>query len=216
MNIDESFQTYKNQNYKVAYKIKLDNEPIDYQRRVISKILKFDENNQYGFAMMKPMPVGSIKEKQADYVEFNLLFEKVNLDDPIGHIFIVDIEFDYKNATKTQIMYNEIMPPLIEKYTKIPAEKKSVYQLLELYSEDKNEKPNKYKVSVKAHANLFPKKCVPLYLEEIKFAVSRCGWKVTKLYKHFYFDQERCKKKPYLNESKSKTRSSRQGRVRFL
>ena len=45
MNIDESFQTYKNQNYKVAYKIKLDNEPIDYEQRVISKILKFDENN---------------------------------------------------------------------------------------------------------------------------------------------------------------------------
>ena len=78
MNIDESFQAYKNQNYKVAYKIKLDNDPIDYERRVISKILKFDENNQYGFAMAKPMPVGCIKEKQADYLEFNLLFEKVN------------------------------------------------------------------------------------------------------------------------------------------
>ena len=204
MNTDESFQTYKNQNYKVAYKIKLDNEPIDYERRVISKILKFDENNQYGFAMTKPMPVGSIKEKQADYVEFNLLFENVNLGDPIGHIFIVDIEFDYKNATKTQIMYNEIMPPLIEKNTKIPAEEKSVYQLLELYSEDKNGKPNKYKVSVKAHANLFPKKCVPLYLEEIKFAVLRCGWKVTKLYKHFYFDQERCKKNFILMNQKAR------------
>ena len=204
MNIDESLQTYKNQNYKVAYKIKLDNEPIDYERRVISKILKFDENNQYGFAMTKPMPVGSIKEKQADYVEFNLLFEKVNLDDPIGHIFIVDIEFDYKNATKTQIMYNEIMPPIIEKNTKIPAEKKSVYQLLELYSEDKNGKPNKNKVSVKAHANLFPKKCVPLYLEEIKFAVLRCGWKVTKLYEHFYFDQERCKKNFILMNQKAR------------
>ena len=40
---------------------------------------------------------------------------------------------------------------------------------------------------------MFAKKFVPLYLEEIKFAVLRCGWKVTKLYKHYYFDQERCK-----------------------
>ena len=40
---------------------------------------------------------------------------------------------------------------------------------------------------------MFAKKFIPLYLEEIKFAVSRCGWKVTKLYKHYYFDQERCK-----------------------
>ena len=144
MNIDESFQAYKSQNYKVAYKIELDNDPIDYERRVISNILKFDENNQYGFAMTKPMPVGCIKEKQADYLEFNLLFEKVNLDDRIGHIFVVDIEFNYKEASKMQIMYNEIMPPFIEKNTKIPAEKKSVYQLLELYSEDKNGKPKQY------------------------------------------------------------------------
>ena len=204
MNIDESFQAYKNQNYKVAYKIKLDNDPIDYERRVISKILKFDENNQYGFAMTKPMPVGSIKEKQVDYLEFNLLFKTVTLDDPIGHIFVVDIEFNHKEATETQIMYNEIMPPFIEKNTKIPAQKKSVYQLLELYSEDKNGKPNKYKISTKAHANLFPKKCIPLYLEEIKFAVLRCGWKVTKLYQHFYFDQERCKKNFILMNQKAR------------
>ena len=71
-------------------------------------------------------------------------------------------------------------------------------------NEDKNGKPNKYKVSVKAHANLFPKKCVPLYLEEIKFAVLRCGWKVTKLYKHFYFDQERCKKNFILMNQKAR------------
>ena len=41
---------------------------------------------------------------------------------------------------------------------------------------------------------MLSKKFIPLYLEEIKFAVLRCGWKVTKLYKHYYFDQERCKK----------------------
>ena len=157
MNIDESFKAYKNQKYKVACNIKLDNDDKAYERRVISKILKFDENNQYGFAMTKPIPVGSIKEKQPDYSEFNLLFEKVSLDDPIGHIFVVDVEFDYKNATETQIMYNEIMPPFIEKDTKISAEKRSVYQLLELYSEDKNGNPNKYKISAKAHATLFPK-----------------------------------------------------------
>ena len=208
MNIDESFKAYKNQKYKVAYNIKLDNDDKAYERRVISKVLKFDENNQYGFAMTKPMPVGSTKEKQADYKEFNSLFQKVSLDDPIGHIFVVDVEFDYKNATETQIMYNEIMPPFIEKDTKIPAEKKSVYQLLELYSEEKNGNPNKYKISAKAHATLFPKKCIPLYLEEIKFAVLRCGWKVTKLYRHFYFDQERCKKNFILMNQKARQEAS--------
>ena len=154
--------------------------------------------------MTKPMPVGAIKEKKVDYNEFNLLLEKVSLDDPIGHIFAVDIEFDYKNATKTQIMYNEILPPLIEKDIKIAAEKRSVYQLLELYSEDKNGNPNKYKISSKAHATLLPKKCIPLYLEEVKFVVLRCGWKVTKLYSHFYFDQEKCKKNFILMNQKAR------------
>ena len=208
MNIDESFKAYKNQKCKVTYNIQLDNDDKAYERRVISKVLKFDENNQYGFAMTKPMPVGSIKEKEADFREFNLLFEKVSLDDPVGHIFVVDVEFDHKNSSQTQIMYNEIMPPFIQKDTKIPADKRSVYQLLELYSEDKNGNPNKYKISAKAHATLFPKTCILLYLEEIKFAILRCGWKVTKLYRHFYFDQERCKKKIILMNQKARQEAS--------
>ena len=131
-------------------------------------------------------------------------FEKGSLDDKKGHIVIVDIEFDYEHATDRQTMYNEIIPPFIEKDTKIEANKRSVYQLLELYSEDKNGNPNKYKVLAKAHANMLSKKFIPLYLEEIKFAVLRCGWKVTKLYKHYYFDQERCKKNFILMNQKAR------------
>ena len=193
MNIDESFKACKNQNYKVGYNIKLDNDELSRECRVISKKIKFDENNQYGFAMTKPMPVGAIKEKEASWTEYNILFEKVSLDDKKGHIFIVDIEFDYLHATDRQIIHNEIIPPFIETDTKIEANKRLVYQLLELYTEDKRGNPNKYKISSKAHSNLFSKKFIPLYLEEIKFTVLRCGWKVTKLYKHYYFDQERCK-----------------------
>ena len=106
MNIDQSFQAFKNQNYKLGHKLKLDNDKTYKDYRVISKIIKFDENNQYGFAMTKPMPIGSIKDKEPSWKEFNLLMEKVSLDDPIGHLFVVDIEFDYENATPRQIMYN--------------------------------------------------------------------------------------------------------------
>ena len=45
MNIDESFDSFKNQNYKVAYSLKLDNKDTYQELRVTSKILKFDENN---------------------------------------------------------------------------------------------------------------------------------------------------------------------------
>ena len=99
MNIDQSFQAYKNQNFKTGYKLKLDGDEKYKDYRVSSKIIKFDENNQYGFAMTKPMPVGSIKDKSPSLAEFNLLMEKVSLDDPIGHLFVVDIEFDYEKAT---------------------------------------------------------------------------------------------------------------------
>ena len=46
--------------------------------------------------MTKPMPTGSVKEKSPSWVEFNLLMEKVSLDDPIGHIFVVDVEFEHE------------------------------------------------------------------------------------------------------------------------
>ena len=154
--------------------------------------------------MTKPMPVGAIKEKQASWTEFNILFEKVSLDNKKDHIFVVDIEFDHLHATDCQIMYNEMLPPFIEKDTKIDANKRSIYQLLELYSEDYRGNPNKYKIGSKAHSNLFNKKFIPLYLEEIKFAVLRCGWKVTKLYKYYYFDQEKCKRNFILMNQKAR------------
>ena len=51
---------------------------------------------------------------------------------------------------------------------------------------------------------MFTKKFIKLYLEEIKFAALRCGWKVTKLYKHYYFDQERCKRNFILMNQKAR------------
>ena len=51
----------KDYGYKVCFRLKLDSDEKWTTRRVISKILKLDENNQYGFAMAKPMPTGCIK-----------------------------------------------------------------------------------------------------------------------------------------------------------
>ena len=116
MNIDESFKAYKRDDLKVIYSLKLDDEESFSKKRVITKIIKLDENNQYGYAMTRPMPTGCIKQNNSpSWLEFNLLLEKVSLEDPIGHLFIVDIEFDEQNATEKQYMYNEIFPPIIEK-----------------------------------------------------------------------------------------------------
>ena len=146
-----------------------DKQYTDY--RVISKIIKFDENNQYGFAMTKPMPIGTIKKTHRG-------------------------------------LFNEIFPPFTEKQSRVEANERSVYQLLELYSEDGKGKPKSYKVSSKSHPNLLPKECIPLYLEEIKFAILRCGWKVSRLYKHYYFEQERFKRDFILMNQKSRQQVS--------
>ena len=62
--------------------------------------------------------------------QFNLLLETVDLDDEIGHRFVVDIEFDEKIATEREYMYNEILTPIIEKQKILEANERSVYQLL--------------------------------------------------------------------------------------
>ena len=62
MTIDQSFKAYKHNDLKIGYLLKLYGENKPEKKRVFAKILKLDENNQYGFAMTKPMPTGCIKE----------------------------------------------------------------------------------------------------------------------------------------------------------
>ena len=105
MSINQSFKAFKHHSLKVIYSLKLDKNDSFEKKRIITKIVKFDENNQYGFAMTKPIPTGCIKEYNSpSWLTFNLLLEKVSLDDPIGHLFVVNIEFDQKNATKKTIL----------------------------------------------------------------------------------------------------------------
>ena len=129
--------------------------------------------------------------------------EKVSLDDPIGHLFVVHAEFEHEKATDCQIMYNEIFPPFTDKQTRIEANERSVFQLLELYSENVKGTPKGYKINSKFHSNLLPKRCVLIYLEELKFPIVRCEWKVTRLYKH-YFEQKRLKRNFILMNQKSR------------
>ena len=64
--------------------------------------MKFDENNQYGNGMTKPLPTGCIKDNDnISSKTFNFLLENVSFQDAIGNFYIVDIEFHTKNATET-------------------------------------------------------------------------------------------------------------------
>ena len=81
------------------------------------------------------------------------MLETVSFDDTIGHLYIVDIEFDVKNATKKEFAYNEIYPPIIEKQKTIDPGERSVFQLFEQFVSDEKG-PKSDRTSAKAHANL--------------------------------------------------------------
>ena len=83
----------KNFNYKVVYNLKMNNEKT--KKRAITKILKLDENNQYGHGMTKPLPTGCIKDNDHISQEtFNFLLANVSFEETIDHLYIVCIEFD--------------------------------------------------------------------------------------------------------------------------
>ena len=196
---DETNVSLKDHNYKIFYKLKLDTDKDYNTYRLMSKILKLNKNNQYGFAMTKPMPTGSIKfDPDASWKTFNYLLETVNLGDKIGHLYIADIYFDYENATEKQRAYNEISPPIIGKQKFIDIHERSTLQLLEQYKENSDGTPKSYRATKKAHATLFKKKYEPLYLEHLSLLIKRVVWKVTKIYWHITFEQEWLKRNSIL------------------
>ena len=169
----------KDFNYKIVYNLKLGKNKTQ-KKRVISKILKLDENKQYGNGMTKPLPTGCIKgDSDISWATFNFSMETVDFKDTIGHLYIVDIEFDYENATEKMMAYNEIYPPIIEKHKIIDPCERSVFQLLEQYKEGERGTLG-YKSTSKAHATMLKKNFLPMYLEELAFISKRVGWKVTK------------------------------------
>ena len=176
----------KDFNYKVVYNLKLDNQKT--KKRVITKILKLDENNQHGHGMTNPLPTGCIKDSSdVSWETFNILLESVNFDNKIGHLYIVDIEFDVGNAAEHEFAYNEIYTSVIEKQKIIYPCERSVFQLVEQYVMG-DKAPKAYRSTAKAHANLFLKTFLPMYLEDLSFCIKRAGWKVKKTHSHITFE----------------------------
>ena len=193
----------KDYNYKVTYNLNLDNEKKDY--RIISKILKLDENNQYGYAMTKPMPTGCIRNNQDITLRtFNRLLETVDLNDKIGHLYIVDLKLNFDKLTDRQKAYNEICPSVIEKQTAIDVYERSTYQLLEKMELLDSGSYRHYSPTKKAHATLFDKRFIPLYIEHLAILIKRLGWQVTKIYQHIIFEQDRFKKNFIIRNQKAR------------
>ena len=108
-------------------------------KRISSVILKMDENNHYGQAMMKALTYGCIKQKQhpPDLMEFGKILDRISHDDKIGYIIIVDIKFHDKNP-KT-LLFNQIYPLVFEKNKKMDPYERSCLQLVSVIRRNEEE-----------------------------------------------------------------------------
>ena len=155
-----------------------------------------DENNQYGNAMTKPHLTGCIKKskKIPTMRELQLIIEGISHKDKIGHLFVVDIMFDFERCSAEELLFNEIYTPVFEKQKVLPPSKRSVFQLLDAMGVNDFAVLNAYKATAKTHSTMGKKIFIPLYTERLHFLIKCCGWLVTKIYSHFTFEQAMFKK----------------------
>ena len=152
--------------------------------------------------MTKPLPTGCIKDSDdISKKTFDNLLESVSFEDTIGLLYIVDIEFDFKNATAFRFNYNEIYRTIIEKQKIIDLCERSAFQLIEQFVVGENG-PKAYRSTAKAYANLFKKNFLLMHLEDLVVCIKRAGWKVTKIHAHLTFEQKRFKQKFILMNQK--------------
>ena len=190
MGFDSNLLLNDSKNEKILFKT-TDNQ----LKRFSSKIIKMDENNQYGMAMTKPLPYGCIKKQDnlLNFDQLEQLLKSITLDDKIGHLFTVDIEFFDQNL-KT-LLFNEIFPPILEKHKKIPPHMRSCSQIMSgAQKENDKDEIASLPFNSKTHATLNNKIFANLYGEDLYFLTTHAGWKVTKIYEHYTYKRDTLKK----------------------
>ena len=103
----------ENNEEKVIFDLTIDGKK--QTKEISPKILKMDENNQYGMAMTKPLPYGCIKKRDhpPTLADFNNILNEISHQDLTCHLFIVDIKFH--NVNPKTLLFNELYPPIFLK-----------------------------------------------------------------------------------------------------
>ena len=107
---------------------------------------------------------------------------------------LVNIEFDKKNATEKQLFFNEIYTSIFEKKKVLPANERSVFQLLDAMRLNNKGLINSYKTTAKLHATMDKKFNIPFYAEHSHFLLPRCGWRMRNVRAHYTFEQSKFKR----------------------
>ena len=164
-------------------------------KRFSSTIIKMDENNQYGFAMTKPLLVEVIKKKDGvpTLQELEQILAGVKPTDEFGHMFIIDLTFVGGENPKI-LLYNELYPPFFEKDKTMESFERSCVQVMALGRINDEGKLLSIKQNSKTHSTLRDKTFFGVYAEELYHATTQLGWSVTCIHTHYTFRQEMFKK----------------------
>lgn len=116
LNIDDRFKMQKISNLKIIYRLQLGSEGNYSDRRVVSKILEMDENNQYGQVMTKLLPTGCIKKRRKFLPQKNSTLSMKTRVLKIKQIIYFWLMFILiKKFNKKSMIYNELYTPIFEK-----------------------------------------------------------------------------------------------------
>ena len=139
------------------------------------------------------------------FEELEHLLKSVTLEDKIGHIFTVDIEF--LDINPKTLLFSEIFPPVFEKSKKILPYLRSCSQIMSrAQKKDDKDEFASLPFNSKTNTTLNKKIFVNLYAEDIYLLSTRARWKVTKIYDHYTFKQDTFKKNfVVMNQNARKT-----------
>ena len=167
-----------NKNEKVILYLYIDGKK--QTKRISTKILKMDENNQYRHAMTKALPYGCMKKQEhlPSLTELNRTLDKISHNGKIGHLFIADIK-----SNEHSMKYTPTPPtplPIFEKTKKMGPHERSTLQLMSIMRRDGNKnKIISFPYSSKTYSTLKDKKFIPLYAEDLHVLINRVDWLVT-------------------------------------
>ena len=93
----------------------------------------------------------------------------------------------------------------LQKNKKVDPFERSTLQLLSVaVSNEEKNTLNSFPYNSKTHSTLKEKKFILLYAEDLHFLITRAGWLVTHIYKHYTFEQSKFKKDFVIMNQKSR------------
>ena len=155
------------------------------------KIIKVDENNQYGFSMTKKLPTDSVQRVafDGDDVQLNdYLQEVMNSYDAetadIGYLVVVDLA---PPTSEVELAMCEAYIPIFERTSLLVEDMSTFY--LQSHMKFHRGKPNKITPTLKTHCMLRPRIEEHMFVESLKYCVEELAWTLTKVHKIYRFRQ---------------------------